>query len=424
MSKRILPLLGCIADDFTGASDLANMLTASGMRTVLLIGVPEEAVPDTWQAAVVALKSRSIPADQAVRQSLAALDWLRRRGCRQFVFKYCSTFDSTPDGNIGPVGEALAHALDARGVVACPAFPETGRTVYQGHLFVGDRLLSESGLEHHPLNPMTDPDLRRWLRRQTREPVGHVPLSVVRDGAAATRAALREKAGQGRCLVIVDAVDDGDLRTVGEACAQAPLVTGGSGVARGLPANFRTAGLLEEPEQGFEGLAGRGIVLAGSCSAATRLQVDVFRSRHPSLALEPDAVMTHRVTAADLVAFASEHRNETPIIYSTAAPEHVAATQERHGRDAVSSVLEALFAEAAVRLAGDGVRRLVVAGGETSGAVVSALGLRALAIGPEIDPGVPALRTVEGPPLALALKSGNFGSPEFFEKALSVLEGA
>jgi uncharacterized protein YgbK (DUF1537 family) len=265
---------------------------------------------------------------------------------------------------------------------------------------------------------------RQRLDLSEREEEAMARLSTALPEVAAGIVLERHRQVEGPVEVLVDALDDGDLRTVGEACAQAPLITGGSGVARGLPANFRAAGLLEEPERGFEGLAGPGIVLAGSCSAATRRQVDVFRSRHPSLALEPDAVMTHRSTAADLVAFASEHRKETPIIYSTAAPEHVAETQERHGRDAVSSALEALFAEAAVRLAGDGVRRLVVAGGETSGAVVSALGLRALAIGPEIDPGVPALRTVEGPPLALALKSGNFGSPEFFEKALSVLEGA
>src|SRR5215213_2837514 len=203
MTTRPLPLLGCIADDFTGASDLANTLAMSGMSTVQFVGLPGEDSAsggngsDAWQAAVISLKSRSIPADDAVRQSLAALKWLQGRGCRQFLFKYCSTFDSTPLGNIGPVGEALARVLDVRGVVACPAFPETGRTVYQGHLFVGDRLLNESGLERHPLNPMTDPDLRRWLKLQTREPVGHVPLAIVRQGAADTREALLASASRG-----------------------------------------------------------------------------------------------------------------------------------------------------------------------------------------------------------------------------------
>jgi uncharacterized protein YgbK (DUF1537 family) len=429
MTTRPLPLLGCIADDFTGASDLANTLATSGMSTVQFVGLPgEDSAPSRngsipWQAAVISLKSRSIPADDAVQQSLAALRWLQGRGCRQFLFKYCSTFDSTPLGNIGPVGEALARALDVRGVVACPAFPETGRTVYQGHLFVGDRLLNESGLERHPLNPMTDPDLRRWLALQCREPVGLVPHAIVRLGATATAEALQASAGRGERLVIVDALDDADLMTIGAACAGAPFLTGGSGIARGLPANFRAMGLLDEGAGRFEGLDGPAVVLAGSCSGATLRQVDLYRADRPALGVEPDDVMAGRTKAADLIAFAAEHRDETPIIYSSATPDRVAAAQARFGRESVSAALEGLFAETAATLVGQGVRRLVVAGGETSGAVVSALGIQAFAIGPEIDPGVPALRSVENPLLALALKSGNFGAPDFFEKALRALGG-
>jgi 3-dehydrotetronate 4-kinase len=421
MSPSSLPLLGCIADDFTGASDLANTLATAGMRTVQLVGLPSSEVPDAWQAAVISLKSRSIPSGDAVEQSLAALDWLRARGCRQFLFKYCSTFDSTPEGNIGPVGEALAKALGAQGVVACPAFPETGRTVYQGHLFVGDRLLSESGLEHHPLNPMTDPDLRRWLRLQTHDPVGHVAHSAVLQGAAATREALRASASRGERLVIVDALDDRDLREIGTACADAPLITGGSGIARGLPANYRARGLLDDSGNLFEGLGGPGVVLAGSCSSATRQQIEHFGTHAPALGVDPDALMAGRVGVADLVAFANANRNSTPLIYSSATPDRVAAAQARYGREAVSLALESLFADIADRLAADGFERLVVAGGETSGAVVSALRIDAFAIGPEIDPGVPALRTLSGRPLAIALKSGNFGTADFFEKALRTL---
>jgi len=353
---------------------------------------------------------------------MAAFRWLRERGCRQFLFKYCSTFDSTPQGNIGPVAEAMARALDVKGVVACPAFPETGRTVYQGHLFVGDRLLNESGLERHPLNPMTDPDLRRWLALQTQDPVGLVPLAVVRRGPAETRHALEDRAAKGERLVIVDAVDHEDLMTIGAACADAPLVTGGSGVARGLPANFRAAGLLQGSEGRFSGTDGWGVVLAGSCSAATQGQVEAFASAHPALAVAPDAVLSGQTSASDLVAFASRHRGEPSLIYSSASPEQVATVQARHGRETVSAALEHLFADTAARLVNDGVTRLVVAGGETSGAVVSALGIRAFAIGPEIDPGVPALKAVSGPPIALALKSGNFGGQDFFGKALRVLE--
>src|SRR4051794_1892975 len=224
-------LLGVIADDFTGASDIANTLAKGGLSTVQFLGVPTKPAPEACEAGVVALKSRSIPAADAVALSLEAFEWLRAQGRRQFVFKYCSTFDSTPEGNIGPVGEALARALDVKGVAACPAFPTTGRTVYQGHLFVGDRLLNESGLENHPLNPMTDPDLRRWLARQTRDPVGLVPLAVVRQGAAAVGEALKASAARGETLVIVDALDDADLMTIGAACSGAALLTGGSGIA-------------------------------------------------------------------------------------------------------------------------------------------------------------------------------------------------
>src|SRR3954469_10943097 len=230
-------LLGVIADDFTGASDIANTLAKGGLATVQFLGLPTKPAPETCEAGVVALKSRSIAAADAVALSIEAFEWLRAQGCRQFVFKYCSTFDSTPEGNIGPVGEALAQALGARGVPACPAFPTAGRTVYQGHLFVGDRLLSESGMENHPLNPMTDPDLRRWLSRQCREPVGLVAWGSVRQGGAAVRKALDAAAGRGERLAIVDAVSDEDLIAIGEACAEAPLVTGGSRLPPGLAAD-------------------------------------------------------------------------------------------------------------------------------------------------------------------------------------------
>ncbi|MEE3099081.1 MAG: 3-oxo-tetronate kinase, partial [Pseudomonadota bacterium] len=237
-------LLGCIGDDFTGSSDLGATLTRGGMRAVQYVGVPDRPADPGVEAGIVALKSRSIPAEEAVALSLRALDWLRAQGCEQILFKYCSTFDSTPQGNIGPVAEALAEALGASGVIVCPAFPAAGRSVYQGHLFVNDRLLSESGMEAHPITPMTDPDLRRWLARQCRGPVGHVPAGVVFDGADALRAALAAERGLGRTLVVADAVRDADLMALGEAAADAPLITGGSGVALGLPANFAARGLL------------------------------------------------------------------------------------------------------------------------------------------------------------------------------------
>lgn len=421
-------LLGVIADDFTGASDIANTLArghagSGGLATIQFLGVPPSAAPPDCEAGVVALKSRSIPAAEAVEQSMAALRWLQAQGCRQIVFKYCSTFDSTPLGNIGPVAEALAKALNVSGVSACPAFPATGRTVFQGHLFVGDRLLSESSLRNHPLNPMTDSDLRRWLRLQTTEPVGLVPHATVRAGADVLRGALEQCAQRGERVAIVDAVSEEDLLAIGDACADAPLVTGGSGIALGLPRNFIRKGLAQGRPSPVRGIRGREAILAGSCSARTLEQIEAHRANHPSLAVEPDDVMAGRVTARHLVDFVAENAGRAPLIFSSAAPEAVARAQQRFGREAVAHAVEGLFAQAARELVDSGVQRLVVAGGETSGAVVSALALRQLAIGPEIDPGVPMLLAQEGSkPLALALKSGNFGGRDFFIRALEVLE--
>ena len=411
-------LLGCVADDFTGAGDLANTLARGGMRTRLFV---DAAGPlGGCEAGVVALKSRSIPAVDAVRLSLAAAERLRAAGCRQLFFKYCSTFDSKPDGNIGPVADALAALVGARGVVVCPAFPATGRTVYQGHLFVGNGLLSESGMERHPLTPMTDPDIRRWLELQVQGSVGHVAHATVREGPEAIRAAL---ATSDAALVVVDAVSEDDLRAIGAAVAGAALVTGGSGMAIGLPENFRRAGLLEKGATGFRPAAGPALLLSGSCSAATRAQVASYTTHAPALEIDVDALMAGAPVEAEADAFAAAHAGNAPLIYSTADPDRVAAAQARHGRDASAAAVEALFGALAVSAVARGVTRIVTAGGETSGAVVSALGVAALDVGPEIDPGVPALSVAgDGPSLALALKSGNFGAPDFLDRAARALE--
>ena len=414
-------LLGCIADDFTGASDLANTLTAGGMRTVQSIGVPADGDAPDADAVVVALKTRSIDARDAVAHSLEALRWLRAHGARQILFKYCSTFDSTPDGNIGPVAQALLEALGAPIAIACPAFPANRRTVYMGHLFVGDRLLSESGLQHHPLNPMTDPDLVRWLQRQTPSRVGLIAQPVVAAGPTAVRAALDALAADGVRLAIADAIADADLRVLGEACADAPLITGGSGIALGLPANFRRAGLLRPHRPELAPVGGPGVVICGSCSVATRRQVERHAARAPALRLDVDALLDGRLDAAALADWVlAREGGVAPIVYSSADPEAVRAAQARHGAAAVSGAIEHCLGELSARLYARGVRRQVIAGGETSGAVVQALGVRLLAIGPEIDPGVPALAGVDMP-VALALKSGNFGADDFFDKALAAV---
>jgi uncharacterized protein YgbK (DUF1537 family) len=416
--------LGVIADDFTGASDIANTLAKGGLSTTQFFGLPEGTAPRECDTGVISLKTRSIEASQAIDESLRALAWLKAQGCRQYIFKYCSTFDSTPRGNIGPVGEALAAALGVRGVPACPAFPTTGRTIYQGHLFVGDRPLNESGLENHPLNPMTDSDIRRWLSLQTKHPVGLVPWREVVAGAQSIRRALDAAAARDEVLVIVDAVQDEDLVRIGEACADSALLTGGSGIAIGLPQIIISRGHASGKSKSFRGGKGAGAVLAGSCSKATLSQIEAYRGAHPTMAIDVAQLLAGKVTPASVAAFVGSNRGKEPLVYSSAPPDKVRALQSQYGQDKVAHTLEQLFADSAKLIVADGFDRLVVAGGETSGAVVSGLKLQAVTIGPEIDPGVPALAAEGGDAVAIALKSGNFGGVDFFDKALRMLKAA
>lgn len=416
-------LLGCIADDFTGATDLANMLVRGGMRTVQTIGVPTAPLDPSAQAVVVALKSRTAPRADAVNESLAALEWLRSLGCRQFYFKYCSTFDSTDDGNIGPVADALMQALGASFAIACPAFPENGRTVYRGNLFVGDLLLNESGMQNHPLTPMKDANLVRTLQRQTRSTVGLLRYDAVQRGVAALHDARAKLIADGVRLAIADAISDTDLYTLGEACANDALVTGGSGLALGLPANFARAGLLDTANdaQQLPAVGGHAVVLAGSCSRATQAQVAHWAENgRPAFRIDPLALADDEQRVIDdALAFARERVETEPVlIYATSAPEEVAKVQQTLGTAASGELVERALAQIARGLEAMGVRRFVVAGGETSGAVVNALGVTSLVIGPQIDPGVP-WTVSDGARHALALKSGNFGTVDFFEKALA-----
>jgi 3-dehydrotetronate 4-kinase len=418
-----MAILGIIADDFTGATDIAGMLVKGGMRTLQTIGVPAKGViPGDVDAVVVALKTRSIVAKDAIAQSLAALKALQDAGCVRFFFKYCSTFDSTDQGNIGPVGDALLDALKANRAIYCPAFPENGRTIFFGHLFVGDLLLSDTHMRHHPLTPMTDSSLVRVLARQTKHKVGLVPLKQVQAGSANLRAALDKLADGGVRHVIVDAVADNDLGIIGEAIGDDPLVTGGSGVALGLPAAYRRRGLLAH-KSGADALPkvdGAAAVLAGSCSDATLGQIANFKGAH--LALDTDGICRGEPVGEKAVAWAKKKLGNGPILLSASdRPEAVKALQAKYGVEKSSLAIEQTMAALARGLVDAGVRRLVVAGGETSGAVVKALDVTALRIGPEIDPGVPWTASVGNKPLLLALKSGNFGAPDFFTKAFARL---
>jgi uncharacterized protein YgbK (DUF1537 family) len=418
-------LLGCIADDLTGATDLANTLVRQGMRTVQLIGVPAAAEPlPEADAIVVALKSRTIPAAEAVAMSRAALERLRAAGAQQYFFKYCSTFDSTDAGNIGPVADALLADLSQTFTIACPAFPENKRTIYLGHLFVGGLLLSDSSMRNHPLTPMTDANLARVLGRQTKGKVGLVPFGVVSRGPQAIAADFARLRADDIRYAIVDAVEDRHLLDIGAACSDMLLITGGSGIALGLPENFRRRGLLHAVvgADALPAVGGYAAVIAGSCSAATLAQIEHMKRTRPAFAIDPLALAAKEDIVSRALAWARERLTAEPVlIYASAPPEQVARTQEKLGRERAGKLIERALAEIAAGLVAAGVRRLVIAGGETSGAVVQGLGVKALRIGPQIDPGVPWTATVEAPVLALALKSGNFGAPDFFTRALEIL---
>lgn len=418
-------LLGCIADDFTGATDLANNLVRSGMRVVQTIGVPDGALDEEVDAVVVALKSRTIPAAEAVAQSLAALAWLRAEGAKQIYFKYCSTFDSTPRGNIGPVTEALMDALGARFTIACPAFPENKRTVFKGYLFAGDVPLDESGMQNHPLTPMTDANLVRVLQAQVKRKVGLIDYVVVARGAKAILRRIAELEREGVSIAIVDAISDENLRRLGPALKDFALVTAGSGVAIGLPGNWGIAPAARAAQ--LPPAAGGAAVLSGSCSTATRAQVQAFAaSGAPALALDPLAFSSAESAIAEALRWADSALSQGPVlVYSTADPEQVKGVQKRLGVAEAGTLVERVLAGIARGLVDRGVRRLVVAGGETSGAVVQALGVERLRIGPQIDPGVPwcaARSPAADGMIHLALKSGNFGSADFFTKAFTILE--
>ncbi|KQW37853.1 3-oxo-tetronate kinase [Rhizobacter sp. Root404] len=416
-------ILGIIADDFTGATDVASMLVRAGMRTVQVIGIPEGPAPDA-DAVVVALKTRTIPAADAVAESLAALGWLQNAGMQQCYFKYCSTFDSTPAGNIGPVTEALLDALGAPFTIACPAFPENGRTIFRGHLFVGDELLSDSGMRHHPLTPMTDANLVRVLQSQSRRSVGLIRYDTIAQGVAAVRDRIAALQRDGFALAIADATTNDDLRTLAAACADLPLLTAGSGLALGLPALYADRGWLVPDAQAaaLDPAPGRAAVLAGSCSTATNAQVQRWRDAgRPAFAVDPRALARGEAVAEAALTFARTQGDEPVLVYATASAADLQSVQAELGAMQAGALVEACLARVARGLVDGGVRRLVVAGGETSGAVVQALGVAQLRIGAAICPGVPwtqAEGVATGSPLQLALKSGNFGGPDFFDEAL------
>ncbi len=412
------PWLGVIADDYTGATDLAGMIARQGLRVVQYLGVPDaELATADVDCVVVALKNRSTPAAEAVAEAREAAAWLQGLGVEQLYFKYCSTFDSTDAGNIGPVGDALAELVDARAVVFCPATPEHGRTTYLGHHFVHGVLLSESPLRDHPLNPMRDPDLRRVLSRQTATPVEVLPLPVVQSGTAAEALAAHEAC----TFVIADAATDEDVRAIARAVASAPLVTGGAALAAMLAELRRPEGAEPEPVR-IPG--GRAVVLAGSCSAATRRQLDRLGAHQPRFQIDAYALDRGEDVVGAALAFVAEHADELPIVAASSDPETVARVQNDLGLEYSAKLVEDALGRIARGVADAGVRRILVAGGESSGAVVNGLGVRALRIGREVAAGVPWTVSVGDEEIGLLLKSGNFGGDDVFTTALAMADEA
>ena len=422
--------LGCIADDFTGATDLANNLVRSGMRVMQTFGVPSAPLSADVDAVVVALKSRTIPADQAIAQSLEALKWLKAHGAEQIYFKYCSTFDSTPAGNIGPVTEALMDALNCKFTIATPAFPDNGRTVFKGYLFAGAVLLNESGMQNHPLTPMTDANLVRVMQAQTKRKVGLIDHIVMARGTSAIAEKIKALESEGVGVAIVDATSNEDLKTLGPALKGMPLLTAGSGVAIGLPGNW---GLQTSAQaSALPQAQGHQAIVSGSCSLATQGQVAHYKSTGlPSWQFDPlrwtDTHVPAQIKAdvANALAWAAPLLSQGPVlIYATTDAETLQKVQAKFGREQAGEWMESALAQACVGLQALGVKQCVIAGGETSGACVQALNISQMQIGAQIDPGVPWCYAPNHAAGHLTLKSGNFGTPDFFTKAFQVLAGA
>lgn len=421
-------LLGCIADDYTGASDIASQLAEQGVRTVQLFGVPDtntEIDADT-QAIIIGLKTRTEKADRAIRDSLKALAFLKNKGCARYYFKYCSTFDSTPEGNIGPVADALAASLDAGPVFFCPAFPKNGRTLYQGHLFVNGALLNESSLATHPLTPMTDANLVRWLSQQTRQSVELLSFDVLDHGFDTAKNRLDALQASGHAYILTDALNERHLEQLGELCVEHKLVTGGSALAPALVKAWRRRDLLPEvtaSEVDAPILEGNALILSGSCSEKSNLQVDFWKKQGGATTfLNPAALMTQANTVKEIIQCVKNQLADGPVlVYATLPATIVKTLQADYGRESLGQKIEQAFVEIAQQLVPESTQTLIVAGGETSGAVVSGLDLKALTVGSTIAAGVPWMYRYGAQPLAIALKSGNFGSDTFYHEALQRL---
>ncbi|WNJ78025.1 four-carbon acid sugar kinase family protein [Cedecea neteri] len=420
-------ILGVIADDFTGASDIGSALSKGlapgrGLKCSLYLGIPEAEADGRIEAGIIALKTRSIPPEQAVSQSLEACDWLLAQGCEQIVFKYCSTFDSTPKGNIGPIIDALKARLGEQVVIVCPAFPAMGRTLYQGHLFVYDKLLNESSMAYHPLTPMKDSDVRRLLSQQSALTVGLISHNTVAKGRDEILTAISKHQHELRPVMVIDAINDSDIIHIVQACYDRRLVTGSAGIGFALPENFISSGKAQGTYPPAVHLNGPAVLLVGSCSTVTQEQIAAYAVTHPVLKLDIHNLMQQKFGVDEAMHFILQHLDRGPMICSNGEANYVAEMQQLYGIEPVATAIEMLLAQVACRAVEHGIQKVIVGGGETSGAVVSALNLGEMMIGGEVAVGVPVLLSCASLSLALVLKSGNFGDTDFFQKACQILE--
>lgn len=420
--------LGIIGDDFTGSSDIANNLKKSGMQVSMYAGVPnllpEEAKKEQTDAAVIALKTRTAPIEEAIRESLEALSWLKDCGCEQFIFKYCSTFDSTKEGNIGPVTDAIMEKLNTDFTIACPSFPDAGRTVYFGHMFVNGKPLNESGMENHPLTPMTDHNLVRWLGHQTKNNVGLVDSQTISKGENSVKDKIENLKKNGYKYAIIDTIKNDDFDIICNAVKNLPLLTGGSGIALGLPKIYKDRGLLSASNFQIPENNSNAIILSGSCSVTTINQINIYKENNPSFYISPDEVINDKDLIEKVLSWIKDNETQSPLVYSSSDIKSVSEKQKQYGQELLANKIEKFFELLSKRLVKDNFGTFISAGGETSGAVIKGLGIQELKIGKEISHGIPALWSPESSgnkPVFVTLKSGNFGQDNFFTRALKAL---
>lgn len=415
--------LGVVADDFTGASDAASFLVAAGIKTVLFNGVPKDCpqLSEETEAVVVALKSRTMPKQQAVSESMEAFRWLRRMGARQLYLKYCSTFDSTAEGNIGPVADAVLEEYGIPYTVLCPSLPVNGRTVQNGNLYVNGVLLEESHMKDHPLTPMWDSYLPRLMEAQSKYPVYPVALGQKDSPIVPTGS---------RCYLVPDYYEEKHGDQIAEAYGDLPFLTGGSGLVGALGRRYRRRKGQQAPENDSQSrqkpqpsakdcAEGRSVLFAGSCSAVTLQQIAWFQEKKfPTFCIDPKELLSDEMVEDRIWSWIQQTGTDG-LVYSSASPEGLKESQKL-GRERVAQALEQLFSCLAIRAVKEGCERIIVAGGETSGAVTKALGYEAFYIGESVAPGVPVMTPLENPKIRLVLKSGNFGTKDFFERALDM----